>query len=73
MPDMNDFHAFKNTGGGGSSGGGSGRGFGCGWIAILVVAFFVIFCIFNGAGFDVIQYFLAYGIIAFLFLRWIST
>ena len=26
MPDMNDFHAFKSTSGGGGSGGGCGSG-----------------------------------------------
>ena len=71
---MNDYHAFKSTGGGsdgGSSGGGGG--FGCGCIVIVIVVLMLIFFITNGASVDAIDTLLGLGFIAFLFLRWIST
>lgn len=68
MPDMNDFHAFKNTSGGGSSGG-SGGGFGCGWVVIVIVVIALIFFIFDGASWDAIEGLLTWGLIAFFFAR----
>ena len=73
MPDMNDYHAFKNTGGrsGGSSGG--GKGFGCGWIVIVLVVLLLIFFIADGSSWDAIDTLLGLGFLAFLFFRWTST
>ena len=75
MPDMNDYHAFKSTSGGsgGSSGGGGGKGFGCGWIVIVIVVILLISFIADGASWDAIDTLLGLGLLAFLFLRWIST
>ena len=53
MPNLNDYHAFKNTSGGGS-GGGKGGGFGCGWVVIVIVAFMLISFIADGASWDAI-------------------
>lgn len=70
MPDMNDFHAFKSTGGGsGGSGGGGGGGFGCGWVVIVIVVFFLISFIADGASWVAIDRLLGFGLIAFLFAR----
>ena len=71
MPNLNDFHAFKSTGGGGDnkSGGGSGGGCGCGWIVIVIVALYLLFFIANGAGWEAIDCLLGFGFIAFLFAR----
>ena len=75
MPDMNDYHAFKSTNGGsgGSSGGGGGKGFGCGWIVIVIVVILLISFIADGATWDAIDTLLGFGLLAFLFFRWIST
>ncbi len=75
MPDMYDYHAFKSTSGGsgGSSGGGGGKCFGCGWIVIVIVAILLISFIEDGASWDAIDTLLGLGLLAFLFLRWIST
>lgn len=74
MPDMNDFHAFKSTGGGsGGSGGGGGKGFGCGWIVIVIVVILLISFIADGASWVAIDTLLGLGLLAFLFFRWIST
>lgn len=75
MPDLGDFHAFNSTSGGsggGSSGGGSG-GFGCAtWIVIGIVVFFLISFIGDGASWDAIDTLLGFGLIAFLFVRWMG-
>ena len=75
MPDMNDYHAFKSTSGGsgGSSSGGGGKGFGCGWMVIVIVAILLISFIADGASWDAIDTLLGLGLLAFLFFRWIST
>ena len=72
MPDMNDFHAYKSTGGE-TSGGGGGRGFGCGWIVIVIVAILLFVCIAEGESWDTIDSLLSIGLLAFLYFRWIST
>lgn len=76
MPDMNDFHAFNSTSGGsGSSGGGSGGGGGLGcatWVVIGIIAFFLISFIANGASWDAIDTFLGFGLIIFLFVRFMG-
>lgn len=71
MPDMNDYHAFKSTGGGdsGGSGGGGKWDFGCGWVVIAIVAYMLIHFIIDGAGLEAIDCLLAWGLIAFLFAR----
>jgi len=69
MPDMNDFHAFKSTGGGSGGNSGSGGGFGCGWIVIIIVVAMLIFFIADGASWDAIDTLLGLGLIAFLFAR----
>lgn len=69
MPDMDDFHAFKSTGGGSGGNGGSGGGFGCGWVVIIIVVAMLIFFIADGASWDAIDTLLGLGLIAFLFAR----
>ena len=72
MPNLNDYHAFKNTSGGGSGGGkggGKGGGFGCGWIVIAIVAYMLIFFIADGASWEAIDTLLGLGFLAFLFAR----
>ena len=75
MPNMDDFNAFKSTNGesGGSNNGSGGSDFGCGWIAIVIVALMLISFIADGASFDAIDTLLGFGLLAFLLLRWIST
>ena len=73
MPDLNDFHAFKNTSGdgdgGGSGGGKKGGGFGLGWVVIVIVAIMLISFIADGASWDAIDTLLGLGLLAFLFAR----
>ena len=72
MPNLNDYHAFKNTSGGGSGGGkggGKGGGFGCGWIVIAIVAYMLISFIADGASWDAIDTLLGLGLLAFLVAR----
>ena len=66
---------FKSTSGGtgSSSSKNSSRGFGCGWIAIVVVVIMLISFIGDGASWVAIDRLLGFGLLAFLFLRWIST
>ena len=64
---------FKSTNGGnGGNNGGCGK-FGCGWIAIVVVVIMLISFIGDGASWVAIDRLLGFGLLAFLFLRWIST
>ena len=75
MPNMNDFHAFKSTSGGsdGGSSGGGGGGFGCAtWVVIAIVAFFLISFIADGASWDAIDTLLGFGLLAFIFVRWMG-
>ena len=74
MPDGGDYHAFNSTSGGSNdSGGGSGGGFGCAtWIVIGIVAFFLISFIADGASWDAIDTLLGFGLIIFLFVRWLG-
>ena len=72
MPNLNDYHAFKNTSGdgsGGGKGGGKGGGFGCGWVVIVVVAFMLISFIADGASWEAIDTLLGLGLLAFLLAR----
>ncbi len=71
MPDMNDYHAFKSTGGGTDSGSGEsgGGGFGLGWVVIVIVVFLLISFIADGAGWEAIETLLALGFLAFLFAK----
>ena len=75
MPNLNDYHAFKSTSGGSDNGNGSGGGggrIGCaGWIVIGIVAFMLIYFIADGASWDAIDSLLAFGLLAFLYVRWI--
>ena len=70
VSNMNDFHAFKSTGGcsDGSSGGG-GRGFGCGGIVVVFVILLLLFFVVSGASWDAIDTLLGLGFLAFLFAR----
>ncbi len=76
MPDGGDYHAFNSTSGGsGSSGGsgGGGGGFGCAtWVVIGIIAFFLISFIADGASWDTIDTLLGFGLIIFLFVRWMG-
>ena len=71
MPNMNDYHAFKNTSGdsGGSGGGGGKWDFGCGWVVIVIVGYMLLHFIFSGASSDAIDTLLGLGFLAFLFAR----
>ncbi len=72
MPNINDYHAFKNTSGG--SGGSGGSGIGCaGWIVIGIVVFMLISFIADGASWEAIETLLAFGLIAFLLARWLFS
>ena len=73
MPDLNDFHAYKSTSGGsGGTGSSGGGGIGCGaWIVIAIVVFMLIFFIADGASWEAIECLLAFGVIAFLIVRWL--
>ena len=75
MPNLDDFHAFKSTGGGsgGGNSGGGGKGFGWGWVVIVIVVIMLISFIADGASWDAIDTLLGLGFLAFLFFRWIST
>ena len=75
MPNFNDYHAFKSTSGGtGGNGSSGGGGIGCaGWIVIAVVVFLLILFIADGASWKAIECLLAFGLIAFLFVRWLFS
>ncbi|MBR4949730.1 MAG: hypothetical protein IKZ25_03025 [Clostridia bacterium] len=71
---MDDYHAFKSTGGGsdnnkGSGGGGYGWDFGCGWVVIVIGGYMLLHFIFSGASWEAIEGLLFWGILAFLFAR----
>ena len=69
MPNLNDYHAYKSTSGGGSSTG-KGTGFGCGgWTVIVIVVALLIFFIADGASWDAIDTLLGLGLIAFLIAK----
>ena len=74
MPNADDFHPFKSTSGGsnGGSSAGGGGGFGCGWIVIVIVAYFLVSFVVNGAGWDAIDTLLGLGFFAFLFFRYVG-
>lgn len=65
---MDDFHAYKSTGGG-SGGNSGGGGFGCGWVVVVVVIIVLLFFIFSGASWDAIDTLLGLGFLVFLFVR----
>ena len=65
MPNLNDYHNYKNSGGGSNNGGGSGCG---GWI-IGIIIFFLICFIFDGASWAAIETLLALGFIAYLMFK----
>lgn len=69
MPNLDDYHAFKNTSGGGSGGGKKGGGFGLGWVVIVIVAIMLVSFIADGASWDAIDTLLGLGLISFLFAR----
>jgi len=73
MPDLNDFHAYKSTSGGtGGTGGSGGGGIGCAaWMVIGIVVFMLIFFLADGASWEAIETLLAFGLIAFLLVRWL--
>ena len=74
MPNMDDYHAYKSTSeeSGGSNGKGSNGGLGCGWVIIVVVVVLLISFISDGASWDAIDTLLGFGLLAFLFVRWIT-
>lgn len=61
----------KNISGGNSNK--SSRRFGLGWIPIVIVIIMLISFIADGASWVAIDRLLGFGLLAFLFLRWIST
>ncbi len=68
MSKLDDYHAFKNTSGGGGNSGGSG-GFGLGWLVIVIVVILLISFIGDGASWEAIDTLLGLGFIAFLFAK----
>ena len=73
MPDGGDYHAFNSTSGGSGGGSSGSGGFGCAtWIVIGIVAFFLISFIADGASWDAIDTLLGFGLIIFLFVRWLG-
>ena len=69
MPNLNDYHAYKSTSGGGSNSG-RGKGLGCGgWTVIVIVVALLIFFIADGASWDAIDTLLGLGLIAFLIAK----
>ena len=56
-----------------SNGNRAGKGFGLGWVVIVLVVIMLIFFIADGASWDAIDTLLGLGLLAFLFFRWIST
>ena len=61
MPDIDDYYAFKSTGGGS----------GCGWIVIVIVVLMLIFFIADGASWAAIDTLLGLGFLAFLCARFL--
>lgn len=70
MPDIDDYYAFKSTGGGSGVGSGGG-GSGCGWIVIVIVVLMLIFFIADGASWAAIDTLLGLGFLAFLCARFL--
>lgn len=74
MMNHEDYHAFTSTSGdSGGSGGGSGGGIGClAWVVVIIVIVLLLSFIVNGASWDAIDTLLGFGLLAFLFVRFIS-
>lgn len=66
-PDLDDFYRYKNTQG--PSGGGGG--FGSGIVVIVIVVIFLISFLSSGASFAAVETLLAFGIIAYLLVRFL--
>lgn len=71
MPDMNDYHSFKSTSGDNNSGSGGGHGFGLGWVVIVIVTVLLLFFIADGASWEAIDCLLGFGLLAFIFARFL--
>lgn len=56
-----------------STNSGTDMRFGWGWGVIVIVVIMLIFFIADGASWDAIETLLGFGLLAFLFFRWIST
>jgi hypothetical protein len=75
MSETSDDKNNPSSGSGNKKNNNSGKGlnFGWGWGVIVIVAFFLISFIADGASWDAIDTLLGLGLLAFLFFRWIST
>ena len=71
MPDMNDYHSFKSTSGDNNSGSGAGHSFGLGWVVIAIVTVLLLFFIADGASWEAIDCLLGFGLLAFIFARFL--
>lgn len=72
--DHNEYHKYKSTSNNtNNSGRSSGNGpTGLGWFVIGIVVYMFLFFLFNGASAEAIETLLAFGILAYLFVQWIS-
>lgn len=65
-PDLDDFYRYKNTQGPSGDG-----GFGSGIVVIVIVVIFLISFLSSGASFAAVETLLAFGIIAYLLVRFL--
>ena len=72
--DHNEYHKYESTTKGSNNVGGSGVGKPSigGWIVIIIVICFLISALSDGFDVDVIDRILGFGLIAFLFINWMT-
>ena len=70
----NEYHKYESTTKGSNNVGGSGVGKPSlgGWIVIIIVICFLISALSDGVDVDVIDRILGFGLIAFLFINWLT-
>ena len=70
----NEYHKYESTTKGSNNVGGSGVGKPSlgGWIIIIIVICFLISALSDGFDVDVIDRILGFGLIAFLFINWLT-
>lgn len=72
--DHNEYHKYESITKGSNNVGGSGIGKPSlgGWIVIIIVICFLISALSDGFDVDVIDRILGFGLIAFLFINWMT-
>lgn len=72
--DHNEYHKYESITKGSNNVGGSGVGKPSlgGWIVIIIVICFLISALSDGFDVDVIDRILGFGLIAFLFINWMT-